>query len=941
MARLPSAADIQRRPGFGSAPAISAPKVDYSPLAKGAESLGAGISAAGRGVSAFAEAQSKAEDHELERRLLDFRLETEMELEEQKRQMPVGGSGYTAAWSESYRERAKAFVGEKYANIPERLRDQIDTKLTQHEVLLHERAQRDEYAEHDRQTLADLETTLGRTRSAVEADPGRLDEMHGEGARLIDGAALTPAMRSAFAKKYRAELEEAAAGAIADSVRDAGGYERAKALLAPHRAERVTARDVSAAITSGVSKGRAAGWAATNSTFRGLDGYQKAALVALMEADGADGDDARNALGAMINRAAKGGEDLGAHVSQKIYQPTIEPAQEKRIARLMASPQFGELTEWAKRRASGQEPDPVNGATHFLAPERTMLALEAREPQKYRSWRKWTGYDEASGGYRGVITRDKSHAFLAPDGTAAEAGEPVSQADAYDGPFQNLSLAKRRALWGRVEATMGKIRTGVETAIKSYEEGALNGRLPSDQELSAIERQVAGLDDDVLRAKYAALIEKASFSSRFLKMPPAVATSIVQRLEQQAATVGSSKELEDRIQWARKNDEALRKAVNDDPMSWVVRNGVQVPMGVQPGQSFEQAEAAAMGAPAAVRTEPLFQSVELDRIDFNASDISARLAVRLQQATAVGDYYSQPPQVFTTKERDALRDTLRQGGRPMLAVMGHIAKSASEAGVDPADVMREFSKDAPELAVIGDMVVSGADPRILETAATALAWRTKQGDKFESTIDKVQSKPDLAEYADVLATQPTKVDAVRHTANIIYEYEARRQGLKEFSRDAYVGVVRKLMGETADERGTLYGGVGKQGTGWADGKWGSGGWFGNTPKVLVPPGVRQDSFDDMVGAMRARDLADNPPVDGAGKPLTMGQIRSASWVSLGPGRYALELKRDADGTRAVAVDRAGQTYVLDVRPMLDTIRKRRPDIFRGYDGLTRRVVEPE
>ena len=42
-------------------------------------------------------------------------------------------------------------------------------------------------------------------------------------------------------------------------------------------------------------------------------------------------------------------------------------------------------------------------------------------------------------------------------------------------------------------------------------------------------------------------------------------------------------------------------------------------------------------------------------------------------------------------------------------------------------------------------------------------------------MHKAQAKPDLAEYADVLAATPLSVDAVRHTANLVYEYEARRQ----------------------------------------------------------------------------------------------------------------------------------------------------------------------
>lgn len=185
-------------------------------------------------------------------------------------------------------------------------------------------------------------------------------------------------------------------------------------------------------------------WTQFDPRWQTLNPYQRAALMSMMEADGRDLDAARNALGAMVNRAAKSGEDIGAHVSKPIYQPTIEPSQQARIDSLMRDPRFSELTGWAERRSMGLEPDPVGGATHFLAPERTMLSLEAREPNKYKNWgprgANWTGYDPSTGQYRGVITRDTSHAFLAPDGAYSVEGQKVGLDAAPDGGLPKLAL---------------------------------------------------------------------------------------------------------------------------------------------------------------------------------------------------------------------------------------------------------------------------------------------------------------------------------------------------------------------------------------------------------------------------------------------------------------------------------------------------------------------
>lgn len=178
-------------------------------------------------------------------------------------------------------------------------------------------------------------------------------------------------------------------------------------------------------------------WTTSDPRWARLSPTQRAAAMALMEADRMDPTSAKNALGAMINRAAKEGVDIGQHVSGAIYQPTIEPAQQARLERILASPQFADLTGWAERRMAGQEADPVQGATHFLAPERTMLALERQNPAKYRNWgprgANWTGYDPTTGSYKGVVMRDGSHAFLAPEGAHSVPGTAPQVNVAHNG----------------------------------------------------------------------------------------------------------------------------------------------------------------------------------------------------------------------------------------------------------------------------------------------------------------------------------------------------------------------------------------------------------------------------------------------------------------------------------------------------------------------------
>ncbi len=150
--------------------------------------------------------------------------------------------------------------------------------------------------------------------------------------------------------------------------------------------------------------------------WQSLSGPQRAAAMALLEAEtgknGINVGDAENALGAIINRSEKEGQPLDQHVSRSIYQPIIEDSQRSRLNQIIKSPEFNTLSGIAADRASGSIPDWVNGADHYLAPPSTMLALEAKEPDKYRSWRNWAGYDPNTGQYKNVVLTDSSHHFL-------------------------------------------------------------------------------------------------------------------------------------------------------------------------------------------------------------------------------------------------------------------------------------------------------------------------------------------------------------------------------------------------------------------------------------------------------------------------------------------------------------------------------------------------
>lgn len=894
MARLPSEMDMERRAMPAQSPGVTVRPVDFSPVKEAANSV-AGA------VQAFADAQGAVDDYETNRRLLDFKLNSEMALEEAKREMQPGGSGFSETWAKSYRKQAESFVGKGDSNIRPEMRAKIGMALKQQEVMLGERAQRYELGERDRFHIDDLQNVLGRTRDMVTANPSERDRWMTEGHRLIDQSQIPIPDKYRLKQHFGKEVDKAYGEGLVQGIQSKEDLDKVRDLIAPNmpdrRGEKAALRGV--AVGERQPDGMSIITAGSGAKFRAHGDYADrfAGLVNDLEAAGVSikGDQS----GGYANRNIAGTTTKSRHASGEAID--INWSENGRGARGSLADQLG--------------PD-------------TIREIAAKNGLKWGG--DWRNPDDM----HFEVDRGSSVRPVSRRGLTQFAGlngsEPAPES--YRGPMQSLSVDERRAIFRRGEERYGKMVKDAETIIKEQMSVAGDGYVPPKAIMDELEKRVIALNDPMLNAQYATMLGKAELTQRFQKAPPLAIEEVARRERDAAAKNGATKEQDLAIKHVEQLAASVRKSVNDNAMGWAQRVQLEVPMADGPPADLEPSQRARWQMPK--------QTVQLEQLNFGAPDVDMALARRAEQAKGVGRYYGQAPQMFTTNERDFLKDVLAQGGEPMLQIMGKISGAATKAGIDPAQVMREFSKDAPEVATIGEMVANNADRTLLDTASKALAWKAGMKEKFESTIDKTQAKPDMGELADVLATQPTRVDAVKHTTNLLYEYEARRQGKTQFDNDLYKDIAARVMGQTKDGQGNLYGGVGAQGTGWGDGKWASGGFFGSTPKVLVPAEVRQDRFDDMVGALRATDLPD-PPRDGSGQPLPMRDIRRATWVSLGPGRYALELSKDTDGTRVMAMTTGGQPYVLDIRPILPAIQRRKPEIFRGYDENKTGVSEPD
>lgn len=214
-------------------------------------------------------------------------------------------------------------------------------------------------------------------------------------------------------------------------------------------------------------------------TWLNLTGPQRAAAMALLEAEVGSGginvNDARNALGAIINRAQEENQPLEEHVSRRIYQPIIEDNQRSRLEKIINSPEFNDLTNLAEQRISGEVPDWVGGADHYLAPPNTMLDLYNKDPDKYHNWgpfknsrgvpgKNWTGFNPETGQYENFVLADDSHHFLnLYNNTSKVNSLPTEVAQAGTTPTTNTNQGNEPmlgALLGKIFGMGGPAATG-------------------------------------------------------------------------------------------------------------------------------------------------------------------------------------------------------------------------------------------------------------------------------------------------------------------------------------------------------------------------------------------------------------------------------------------------------------------------------------------------
>lgn len=478
---------------------------------------------------------------------------------------------------------------------------------------------------------------------------------------------------------------------------------------------------------------------------------------------------------------------------------------------------------------------------------------------------------------------------------------------------QSEMLQRMTTGWKTWEGMQQAWAKEIETRVKAELDVAQSGYEPKPENIAAIKAMIAkspevarqyGLD------KAVEMIDAAVAKAGIIRQmtPQALEMAVRQMDAAMSGPGGADQAMIEQKKQLEKTLATTRKAINDDPMTWAAQAKIPVPLpmpALEPG--------------AKAKFEQPWTVANVQPIDFSSPDVVTQLKMRADVARGVGQYYNQQPQFFTAPERDALKDVFRTGGAPMLHVLGKITEAF---GNDAVLAMKEFAKDAPEAAMMGKIMAEGGDAKLLEDSSKGLHLRVAEGDKFISHVDKKIVEPDVSSIMPALARTPGLQDPAIRMANAVYEYRHRYMGKDKFDQDLYLKTLKEVLGETRDKDGNVYGGVGEQNAGWFDFK------FAN--KVIVPPSVRQDKFDDLIGSIRDVDLMTlGQPRHGDGTPLTAKDVRGATWQSVGSGKYGLVLGTTANGNPQYAWDtEKNAPFVLDLNLIMPGLRKRVPSVFR-------------
>lgn len=321
----------------------------------------------------------------------------------------------------------------------------------------------------------------------------------------------------------------------------------------------------------------------------------------------------------------------------------------------------------------------------------------------------------------------------------------------------------------------------------------------------------------------------------------------------------------------------------------------------------------------ALRTDPLTHAETMkliapsgnlaDAAQAGADSVGAVMLQRARDAEKVEAEYGVPVKLLKPGEAKTINDIAKADPAKGAQLAGALIEGA---GPRAAAVLAELGDTAPLMAGAGMIIAAGGNPAAAEDALAG-----------QSRDIKVKIKPALTQAAwramtgGALDMQPADGKRIMATALSIARKRMDDAGAEPDSDEGeaiYRQAVQEAAGATM-QGGVQFGGFTTLdlGAGWFDGK------SASTVAVMVPPSIRADLFDDVLGAVSDADLTGAKPKGGAGR------LRDLVPVAV-KGGYVFS---DGDAENpSYLPDESGKVFVLDLESLGGKLAARVPGAFK-------------
>lgn len=492
---------------------------------------------------------------------------------------------------------------------------------------------------------------------------------------------------------------------------------------------------------------------------------------------------------------------------------------------------------------------------------------------------------------RDLITRDPETAIAALD-------DPGTFT-ALDPTDRSILRAKAVARFEKVQARekleAKKFLKEVEFELDTIQEIMEAGFDPGEAKIQSVKQAIDAAGVPELQQRLRSIESMASLQEQLRTRTPADLQNFVNREQTrlQAADAVTSTEI-DRLVLAEKLLGRMRSELANDPLSWANRIGLR-------------------------KIEPL---------QIIGDQATQSMQARISDALAVADYYTITPRFLTDEEATQLKGAFSSVGPDEKLQL--IARISEGFGQHALRIFADMSDTAPTDAHAAGLATLGKGH--IRTAQDILNGQAARG----AGNDVLPARTDQETWTDEtlgagFGQMPRLRAALVESAKAIYTTRALQRGIgkDDPNEELWEAALQDAAGRRVDKQGNQWGGITEY----------------RGLKVLIPPTIQADKFEDAILSMSDSDLrrhsvGGGPPMDTQGRVLLAKDLDQVWLVSVGHGKYYLST---TDPQRTVPLWYQGTgrrgIYELDLSPSRLLPPRPAPAIPAVSDGATDAPVQ--